>query len=59
MSYNCSYRRKLLFVQFKIRFNVVFMSKIGIKYQYLSRVVCAYTETFRNDQGVRLLEHVR
>ena len=30
-----------------------------MKYQYASRVVCAYARIFRNDQDVRLLEHVR
>ena len=35
MSYKCSSRREILFDQLRIRYNVVLMCKIGIKYQYL------------------------
>ena len=60
--YKCS-SREILFGQLRIRFNVALMCKIGIKYQYFSRVVCAFAKEkekkIRNDQGVRLLEHVR
>ena len=55
MSYKCSNRRKLLFDQLRIRFNVVFMSKIGIEYQYLIRVVWAYTQIFQERTGCALI----
>ena len=33
--------------------------KNGVKYQYASRAVFAYAHGFGNDNGTRLLEHVR
>ena len=57
MSFKCC---KIMFEhQLMLSFNAVnttFMCKICIKYQYVSHAVC---RIFKNDQGVRLLEHVR
>ena len=39
--------------------NMVLMCKIGVKFQCASQGVCAYVPVLANDQGVRLLEHVR
>ena len=52
MSYKCSNRREILFDQLRVRFIVVLMCKIGIKYQYFSRVVCAYAHIFQKRPGV-------
>ena len=55
MSYKCSNHREILFDQLRIHFNVVLMSKIGIKYQYPSRVVCAYAQIFQKRPGCVLI----
>ena len=55
MSYKCSNRRKILFEQLLIRFNVVLMCKIGIKYQYFSRVVRAYAPIFQKQPACALI----
>ena len=55
MSYKCSSRRELLFDQLRIRYNVVLMCKIGIKYQYFNRVVCAYAQIFQKRPGCALI----
>ena len=55
ISYKCSNRCEILFDQLRIRLNVVSMCKIGIKYQYLSRVVCAYAQIFQKRPGCVLI----
>ena len=55
MSYKCSCCREILFDQLRIRYNVVLMCKIGIKYQYFNRVVCAYAHFFLKRPGCALI----
>ena len=55
MRYKCSSRRKILFDHLRIGFNVVLMCKIGIKYQYFSRVVCAYAQILQKRPGCALI----
>ena len=51
----CSNRRKLLFDHLLVRFNVVFLCKIGLKCQYASRAVCAYVHIFQKIPGCALI----
>ena len=62
MSFKYFNRFKIVFYHLKLRLNevnTVFLYKHCVKYKYASRAVCAYVHVFGNDQGVRLLEHVR
>ena len=50
MSFKCSTHQKIAFDHSTVSFNVantVAMCKIGIKYQYATRAVCAYAHIFR------------
>ena len=47
MSYECSNRREILFDHIMMRFYMVLMYEIGMKYQYASPAVCAYAHIFQ------------
>ena len=62
MSFKCSNRCKIVFDPLWLSYiavNTEFICKVDIKFQYVSRAVCAYAHDFGNDQDVRLLENVR
>ena len=53
--FNCY---KIVFDHLRLSFNAtneVFLCRIGVKYQYTIRVVCAYARVFRKRPGCALI----
>ena len=48
MSFICPIRLKTAIHQLMLSFDTVYMRKIGVSYQYVSRVMCAYEHVFQN-----------
>ena len=46
MSFKCSIRLKTAIHHLMLSFDTVFMCKIGVNYQYISRAMCTYEHDF-------------
>ena len=58
MSFKCSNHCKIVFDHLWLSFdvaNTVLLCKIGIKWQFASRAVCAYAHDFRKRPGSTLI----
>ena len=52
MSFKCSIRLKTAIHHLMLSFDTVFMCKIGVNYQYISRDMCAYEHLYLRKRQV-------